>query len=522
MRCLVASLLLLMDGGLVLAQSFATPLLVGRGNEPLSIVNASPVGQPIRLSTGPGGVTLGIEVGGTGEITIPLRVGIGQGVGAAPTERLRIGKVPAAGGTGVAIDMLSSDSSTGLRIERVGVTGVDHAGVVISSDMNGIGTGIRLGGPAGGTRPTLGTGIDITGGTGLRYSALTAGSGTAIDIGSTMAPRRGIDVTTSGTEHIGGIFRANMLGTGLVGMSVSSSYADPPHEPRIGVRGFAATNANTAADVIIGVKGHVLRGGNGGTNTTSIGVDALSITTGSSHGGLVIGARAAAMTSGAGTTAAIGLVAEATGAPGLAIGVRSGDVFLGGASHGMPAGIPATFTQGIGPLTNITYMHDARVSGTLSLQRTTSTVHMRSYGAGTAMLEWPPLKPPIGSVLTVTSVVADTVRLGWSMPRGPVMNHVLPLGGANILPVDGTCVLRIMADAVGSGLAGLQPGADGAVVTVIVTDGSLVFINESLAVPAADRILTNTGGDVQVFANAAATLWYDVYSQRWRLISYVL
>lgn len=521
MRCLVASLILLLDGGLVLAQSFATPRLTGDGNAPLSIVNPSPVGQPIRLLTGPGGGTLGVEIGGIGDVTVPLRLGIGNGVGAASAERLRVGAVQPVGGRAVVIDMTSTDSSTALQVQRIGATGSDHAGIVLSSAMNGIGTGIRIGGPSGGARPTLATGIDITGGTGLRYQALTAGQGTAIDIGATTSPRRGIDVTTSGTEHIGGVFRANMLGTGVVGLSMSSSYTDPPHEPRTGVVGYSATNANTASDVIVGVKGHAQRGGSGGTNTTSIGVDATSVTTGTSHGGLVIGARATAITSGMGTTSAIGLLAEAVGTPGLAIGVRGGDVYLGSGPHDLPAGQLASFTNGIVPTPNNTHMHHARVSGLLSLIRPTSTVHMRSYGVGTTLLEWPSIEPPVGSMLSVAAVQADTVRLQWTTPRGPVMGHVLPGNDLYTLPVQGTSVLRIIANAAGSGLAALHQGADGDVVTIVVVEGLLVIVNESLIVAEADRILTNTGADVQLFANAAATLWYDMYSQRWRLISYV-
>jgi hypothetical protein len=168
MRCLLALLLLDCLTCTAGAQSLATNRLVGLHDVPLSIANTSQIGQPLRLFTGPGGTTLGLEVSSVGDVTIPLRLGVGSGVGAASWERMRIGAIAPAGGIGLSIDLVGTDSSTGIRLQRLGASGSDHAGLSITSASNGLGTGIRIGGPSGSGRPTVGTGLDIHGGTTVR------------------------------------------------------------------------------------------------------------------------------------------------------------------------------------------------------------------------------------------------------------------------------------------------------------------------------------------------------------------
>ena len=515
MRCLLALLLLPFAFGALHTQSLSTSRLVGTADLPLLIVNASQVGQPLRLSTGPGGETTGLELSSVGDVTIPLRLGVGTGVGAAVWERLRVGSLQATGGTGMTIDLAGTDSSTGLRLQQIGATGSMHAGIVITSASNGLGTGIRIGGPPSSGRPGMGTGIDIHGGTGLRYNALTDGGATAVVIGATTPPRRGLDVTVAGTEHVGGVFRSNMLGTGVVGISMSGSYTDPAHVPRVGVRGLSLTNSAVAADVIVGVLGESVRGGLGGSNTTSIGVDASAQSQGSNNGGLAIGVRASAQTSLQGKSAAIGVLADVDPEQGLAFAARRGNIYLGSDVHDMP--LADTFTNGILLNRSVTRLFDARISGSLGLIAAGAQLFMRPYGPGRVVLELPARPAVQGSVLRVASVRADTVRLAWSGGGNGMQVVQMP----NMIPMtvntNNESILRIIADAAGSLLAGFTPAEHGAEVTVMVVQGNLGIVNEAVAAAETERIMTPTLDMVLIIAPGYATFWYDGADRRWRL-----
>jgi hypothetical protein len=515
MRCLLALLLLDCLTCTAGAQSLATNRLVGLHDVPLSIANTSQIGQPLRLFTGPGGTTLGLEVSSVGDVTIPLRLGVGSGVGAASWERMRIGAIAPAGGIGLSIDLVGTDSSTGIRLQRLGASGSDHAGLSITSASNGLGTGIRIGGPSGSGRPTVGTGLDIHGGTGLRYNAINDGSATAIVIGATTPPRRGIEVTTSGTDHVGGMFRSNMLGTGLVGLSISGSYTDPVHAPRVGVRGVAATNSAVAADVMTGVLGQAMRGGLGGTNTTTIGMDAMAESIGANHSGLAIGLRAQARTGSDGSSAAIAVLADIDTSRGLAIAARSGDTYLGSDVYDMPS--VETFSNGLRTNRSVTRMFDGRISGTLGLIGQGAFVFMRPYALGRVVMEWPARPAAPGSVLTVASTRADTVRLAWRGGGTGMYVVAMPFNIPITVNTDDQSIVRIMADPGGSVLAGLTPGTHGAQVTLMVVQGIVGVANEAFGAAEADRIMTPTLGLVMIIAPGYATFWYDGQDRRWRL-----
>ncbi|MBU3741865.1 MAG: hypothetical protein FGM24_06215 [Candidatus Kapabacteria bacterium] len=516
MRCLLALLLLPLACAALRTQSLSTSRLVGTADMPLLIVNASQVGQPLRLLTGPGGATTGLELSSVGDVTIPLRLGVGSGVGAAGWERLRVGSLQATGGTGMTIDLAGTDSSTGLRLQQIGASGSMHAGLVITSASNGLGTGIRIGGPPSSGRPSLGTGIDIYGGTGLRYNALTDGGATAVVIGATTPPRRGIDVTVAGTEHVGGMFRSNMLGTGIVGVSMSGSYTDPGHVPRVGVRGAALTNSAVAADITIGVLGESVRGGLGGSNTTSIGIDALAQSMGSNNGGLAIGLRASAQTSLQGRSAAIGVLVDVAPEQGLAFAARRGNVYLGSDTFDVP--LADTFTNGIMVNRSVTRLYDARISGMLGLVAPTSRVFMRPYAQGQVVLEWPARPAKVGSGLRVAGVRADTMQLAWT-GGGDGMNVVqMPFNIPLTVNTKEEEIVRIIADNGGSWLAGLNPGQHGVHVTIMVVQGILTIMNEGFAAAEQDRIITPTLDAIVLNAPGYASFWYDGADHRWRLI----
>ncbi len=490
--------------------------------QPLSIVNASPIPQPLRLYTGPGGVLLGLELSGSGDVSLPLRLGVGNGIAASTSERIRIGSITGSVATGVTIDMRFADSTTGLSIRDVGESGSIGAGIAITSAANGTGVGIRIGGPTGSGRPTLLTGVDVTGGTGLRYNSLSAGGGKGIDIGSTMPPNIGIEVTTAGSGHIAGIFRANTQGLGLLGISRSGSFVDPDHRPRTGVFGYAATASNIAADVVTGVRGEALRSGTGGTNTLSIGVEAEATSIASSHGGLVVGLRARAATSGAGTTAAISALVEAdTGRGRLALAVRRGDTYIGSTFHDRPAG-GWTFTEGLlDDNLSTTWMYDARISGGLTLRgRTSASATILGPNSGQWKYRWPSEPPDVGFTLGVIGRQNDTFQLGWMPVAASVYLQFEP-GDQIINQLGNRNVVVASSSQAGSRLIGMAVPNHPVIVHFINIANQLTIVHEDIGAPAEQRLRSPFGNDIIITDEGAITFWYDVIGQRWRVISYI-
>lgn len=491
----------------------------------LSLSASSAIAQPIRMYTGVNGTLLSLEASGTGDISIPMRLGIGTGVGAASTERLRIGAVDT---TGITIDMIGTSASTGLLIDDVGLTGTNHAGIVIAGASNGYGTGLRIGGPAGGTVATLGTGVDITGGTGLRYNALTAGSGTAIDVGFTTPPLRGISVAVAGAGAVGGTFRTNTNGMAVVGLAQSAAYADPPHEAGVAVRGHGATNSNVATEEVIGVLGTVVRGGSGGTNTTSSGIVGRADGQGTAHGGLVIGVSGSASTTGNGTAGAIGgFFFTPRYAFNLSLAVKGGDVYLGSTDQDRPSGFPASFINGLGSGNHTTTrMYDARISGALVMRGMgagTTRIVAGSTGASDMTYVLPVSMPQAGDVLTAGVLGGDTARLVWKSGTSflPVATlAALPQGAIDPIDPGNASVLCLTASPVGSFVSGLGGGYNGRVITLLIQAGSCVIVNDDPGVPAAQRILTGQA-DLELIGPATTMLMYDAEMQRWRMLSYV-
>jgi hypothetical protein len=495
------------------------------GGQPLAIATTHTIAQPIRMYTGPSGTLASFEVGAYGDISAPVRVGIGPGVGAASLERLRIGVVPESG-TAQVIDLVGTTQATGLRVQRIGASGSEHAGIVLSASANGLGTGLRFGGPSGAGRPSLGTAIDITGGTGLRYTALSPGVGTALEIGSTTSPLRGVDVTASGTEHIGGIFRSNLNGAGVVGISASAAYAEPLHIPRVGVRGFAASNGTAILDTIIGVLGHVVRGGSGGTNTTSYGVSGIAEHVGTSHAGLAIGIAGTAAAVAPGTSGSIaGLFRSTAGANNLALAVSGGgNVYLGSTDEDRPAGFPTSFRAGInaGNL-NTTYMHHARVSGDLMVRGASGSVTSIRGAAGTAQttLILPAQPPQVGDRLSVTTTSGSIAALQWSnalsVREGAAV--IIPAGVAQVVTPSDEGHVSCTGLGAGAAIVGITGGSNGRIVILTMPVGEVVLANESPVAAPNERIITMTGGDAVVMGDGAVVLWYQQSRQRWLVIS---
>ncbi len=431
---------------------------------PLVLGTTNAVAQPIRFLVGAAGSTRAMEIDGTGGTWLRGPVAIGPSTGAIAGVLQRSAGV-AEGGIGHQIDLVGTRQATGLTVDRIGVSGSDHAGIVLTSQANGTGTGLRIGGPVGSSRPTLSTGIDITGGTGLRYNALTAGQGTAIEIGGTLAPQRGIDVRVSGTQQVGLFARSNTLGSGIVGMSASGAYADVSIPLNAGVVGVAASNSNATADTVVGMRAHGQRGGSGGRSTTTIGLRAQAVSEGTQHAGTAVGLLAEGASRAPGVAVSIGACLRSVEG-GLALVALDGDVYLGSADDQRPPQLSASTINGSGGSTTHLY-------------------HVRSSGD-----------------------VHHTGAADLQLPQGITASMASTIGS----------VLRVLPDATGSEVHGLSGGTPGRLITIVSTGAGLLMVDGGGQAPVGDRFTLPDHADVVVPANGSITLWYDADLGGWRCI----
>ncbi len=454
------------------AQMLSTSRIDNASPLPLVISNRSTNSLPLRIMAG-ASQTRALEIGQSGNTWLLGPVSIGTGIGTAPQEQMRIGSIAAQGGRGLTITLDATTTSTGLLVRDVGATGTNDAGIILSSQSNGTGTGLRVGGPTGSGRPTLGTGIDITGGTGIRYNALTAGSGVALDIGATTPPRRGIEVVASGSQHVGVIARANTNGMGILGVSQSSTYETLPIAERIGVRGHAATNSGIAADSIIGVLGSVQRAGSGGTQTFSAGVFGRGENTATANAGTTIGVYGTASAASSGVTVAIG-GGFLTDTGQVALLCVGGDVILGGMRPLLPVPFQtSTFRDMI--TRNRTYAHHFMSSGMTRL-------------TGLAL--------------------------------NPTPNMLLPPAGPTLLTIAAGTIVKLVGDVNGSTISGIRTDASDRVLTLLVTQGRVEIVHEHPAADAADRIRIKNGQTLMLEVDDMIEVWYDQEIQRWRCYSF--
>lgn len=454
------------------SQSVSAVQLVNGSNTALEIVNTSTTGMPIRMLTGPRGSLRALEIDPRGGTWMVGPVSIGAATGAAASEQLRIGSVRDVGGTGLTISMAGTTQSNGIAIVDIGSNGSDYSGITLSSQANGVGTGIRIGGGHQSGRPTLQTGIDITGGLGLRYNALNSGVGTAIEIGGTNAPRRGIDIYAAGTEHVGVIARANTSGTGLVGISQSLSSEPLSARPRTGVVGYAATNSTAGADTIIGSLGLAVRGGNGSTQTISVGVLGQSSAKSTQYGGSTIGIMGTTTRAPAPQHIGVGgyFVADSLTYALVALG---GDVILGGKREMLPRPFAESNLATPSPLTRV-HVYDMLSSGTTSL----TGIKMMSITQPIALQ---------GIVPTLDVFTSGVQRI-------------------NVLGPDAR-------------IGGLRCADQGSrILSFLVLNQSLTVVNEDPAAEPEQRFLLPNGQNVLLEVEALHTFWYDTAVARWRLV----
>lgn len=440
---------------------------------PLVFVNASPIPQPIQFYSGAEGSDRIVDISAFGEMWVKRSLSIGQGVAASSFERERIGAIVGDGGRGLVIDMSSTSSATGLLIDDIGVNGSEHAGIVLSASTNGTGTGIRIGGPQTSDRSTLSTGIDITGGTGVRYNALNLGSGTGVEIGGTQQPQLGLECTVAGANSIGVIARANTSGMGVVGISKSAAYIDPVLLPRVGVHGYSANNSNASADSVIGVLGTGLHGGVGGTLTRSFGVYGTANSSATNHSGLMVGVFGQASATAPGTSIGVaGMFRADPAMQHISLFAFGADVYLGGTEFNRPSAIMHAPPELRVDNRTTTWLFNANASGNVSLR---GTLDIKS-----------------------------------------VMNVPVPPGRGTVL-IPPSCIV-VLDDGMVANVTGLVGATQGRVVYMVVRTGGLLLINNDAATPPDQRFVLPGGVDILVRENGSAMLWYDNISLRWRLL----
>lgn len=439
-------------------------IISSRETLPLVLGTTAPVAQPIRFLVGPFGSTRALEISGVGETWMQGPAAIGSTAGTEPGTLLHVADVSATDGRGVHVDLRGTATSTGIEVSSIGITGSEHAGMVLSSTVNGAGTGIRIGGPNGSGRATLQTSIDITGGTGVRYNALTSGQGTALEVGGTSAPQRGVDIHVSGSSSVGVVARANTLGTGIIGGSASGSYDDAPVLPNTGVFGWAASNANATADTVTGIFARALRGGSGSRGMISVALraDATSQTT--NHAGTAIGILADAQAEAPGVAVPIAGLFRTT-RNGIALAAAGGDVFLGARTEHVPE-----------PLASLSM-----------LTETLSTTH------------------------------AFAVRTSGPRSRLGVRTVILPQGATATLDPTDAEVVRVVCDAAGSDLYGIAGATAGRSLIIVNVDGPLVLHDDGALAPEEERFLLPDNVDIVIPTDGAVQLWYDDISHGWRI-----
>jgi len=454
------------------AQTISTTTLLNPSNTTLSIVNASTEGMPIRLSTGPLGQIISLEVDSRGGTWLRGPVSIGSDVGATTREQMRVGQIATNSGTGIHVALTNTLQSTGVAIRDIGPNGSDHAGLLLTSQANGTGTGIRIGGLLGSGRSTLQTGIDIVGGLGIRYNALYSGIGTALDIGGTNPPKRGIEVVTAGTDHIGITSRANTSGTGIVGISQSLNSEPLLVQARTGVIGYAASNSALSSDTLTGAMGQAVRAGSGGTQTVSFGLFGRAISRSSQHSGTSIGVYGEAASQSVGQYTTISGCFVGSGST-LSLVACGGDIVLGGRRELLPRQIVTPFFTQHNMLTTVT-TYDACITGTASIHQL--------------------CLPPSGGSAVVAGFVATVDVSSPGVQRIETQGAVAQLGGLE-------CTVQ-----------------SGRVVHILVDNGPVTLRHDEMATPAELRFQLPNQEDIVLVSGIVYSFWYDAQDQCWRLL----
>lgn len=295
--------------------------------QPLVLATRGALAQPIQFFTGANGAFERMRINAEGGVQI------GTTTGPANTQ-LAVAGVAATNGRGVDIDMTGTTTSSGVVLRNIGANGSDHAGLLIGSSSNGVGTAIRIGSVAGFNDPA--TGIEIEAST-LGVSALPtiAGSGTGVRIG------------VAGTRF------------------------------RTGLEAYVRATGGATA---IGVS----------ANATSV------------PGGLGIGLHATA----SGSTGNL--------FPLVVSSANNADVYLGSSVSDVPSSLSVLLTGTSNA--NTTWMHSARLSGTLTLRGTGTGVTTFQAGAqGSTNISYTlPTVAPTASNMVLVSTPSGS--MSWANP----------------------------------------------------------------------------------------------------------
>lgn len=517
------------------AQATSTFWLSGSGRSDVSFISTlytsiaadvalrSPASQAVRIQSG--GTTDRIVVASGGGVTISNMPAAGTGVNIDMTAGTNTGATGLSIGSfasntnarnGISIDLSNTSNSNGIAISNIGATSMN--GININSTSNGNGTGIRIG-----ETTTLGTGVNIRGGTGVNYNALTAGSGTGISIGGTTAPNIGITTTVSGSDNYGGRFLGNSSGIGVLGSATSGAYTSiPTFIPLIGVRGYAASNSTSASDHHYGLYGFAERAGTGTLGQLNYGVFGSVAINSSTNAGLGAGVYGTVSSSSsyAGTAGGFGgLFNAASSAKTQALAATGGaDVYLGSSDADRPSSLTSFLGTGN---TNTTRVFNQRVSGTQTFVGSTSgTVGISASATVTTYsLVLPTAQGAASTFLhndgsgNLSWVSAGTVTsVGLTMPTGFSVTGS-PVTGSGTLAVSTTLNGPLRGNGSGfttgntnlaSEVTGILPLANGGTnANLTATNGGILWSNASqVQITAA-----GTANDILQSNGAAAPTW---------------
>jgi hypothetical protein len=236
--------------------------------------------------------------------------------------------------------------------------------------------------------------------------------------------------------------------------------------------GYSASNSNLSVDTLIGVYGLATRGGNGGTQTQSIGIYGKAVGASTQHAGTTIGILGEVSTTAAGhfTSAAGCFLGDSVSLSLLALG---GDVVLGGAPQDIPMQIGSSALAKYSTR-NTTYMHDVHSTGYASMHQ----VGVR-----------------ISEVVQVVNGYANSINVS--------------VGG----------VQTVIAQGNNAQIGGLTSfAADGRVAYLLVKGNPLALLHNDIGTAEAERFELPNQAEVFLEPEIVHVLWYDKQVQRWRIM----